>query len=375
MISLAAITVNEDGRYPPGSRSRWTAARSFVPCGSREHLSKDTGKAVTGTPSYSQWIPWIANTTRSVFFLEKNCRWFTTCLNKIIYSLAVLCVELKDGFKSSSDWVPWPPSWQELGLNTALISYHTGNNKRHGSSSIWTERHPRGTHTGQNYLTSSIQQTALQIILSPSIQTHLDFSGFSVERREHSQGILIRCGSSRSKCAYTKKALSVLSCWAWLKRGRERELKKLPFVLKNVRASNQNTVVAKDCCSPPTISLSEQKTDPFTSKLCSFSPRSPPTSAPHTRHRHTNSSPEPATHNGCRTHFQKIHPRNDVVSTKFKGAAFNLSCWQTRLQQAPGCTWCIYKKPGTMFVLLLKDVIFTLQDFTDCRRWLQQVKQ
>lgn len=199
----------------------------------------------------------------------------------------------------------------------------------------------------------SIQQTALQIILSPSFQTHLDFSGFSVERWEHSQGILIRCRSSRSKCAYTKKALSVLSCWAWLKRGRERKLKKLPFVLKNVQASNQNTVVAKDCCSPPTISLSEQKTDvPFTSKLCSFSPKSPPMSAPNTRHGHTNSTPKPATHNSYKMHFQKIHPR--MVSTKFKGAAFNLSCWQTRQQQALGCIWCIYKKPGTMFVLLLR---------------------
>lgn len=65
-----------------------------------------SGKAVTGTPSYSQWIPWIANTTSSVLFLKKNCRWFTTCLNKIIYNLAVLFVEPKDHFKSSSDWVP-----------------------------------------------------------------------------------------------------------------------------------------------------------------------------------------------------------------------------------------------------------------------------
>lgn len=31
--------------------------------------------------------------------------------------------------------------------------------------------------------------------------------------------------------------------------------------------------------------------------------------------------------NSYKTHIQKIHPRKDVVSTKFKGAAFNLSCW------------------------------------------------
>lgn len=373
MISLAAITVNEDGRYSPGSRSRWTTAQSFVPCGSREHLSEDTGKAVTGTPSYSQWTLWIANTTRSVFFLEKNCRWFTTCLNKIIHNLAFLCWA-KRWFQIQLWLGTWPPSWQELGLNTAFISYHTGNSKRHGSSSIWTEGHARGTHTGQNYLTSSIQQTALQIIHSPCFQGHLDFSGFSVERWERSQGILIKCRSSRSrsKCAYTKKVLSVLSCWAWLKRGRKRKLKKLPFVLKDVRAL---TSLVKDCCSPPTISLSRKTDAPFTSELCSFSSKSPPTSAPRTRHRHTNSSPEPATHNGYRMHFQKIHPSKDVACIKFRGAAFNLSCRQTRLQQVLGCSSCIYKKPGTMFVLLLKDVIVTLQDFTDCRRWLQQVKR
>lgn len=75
-------------------RKRWTPHQ------------RQSGKAVTGTPSYSQWIPWIANTTSSVLFLKKNCRWFTTCLNKIIYNLAVLFVEPKDHFKSSSDWVP-----------------------------------------------------------------------------------------------------------------------------------------------------------------------------------------------------------------------------------------------------------------------------
>lgn len=42
MISLAAITVNEDGRYSPRGRSRWTTAWSFVPGGSDEHLTKDT---------------------------------------------------------------------------------------------------------------------------------------------------------------------------------------------------------------------------------------------------------------------------------------------------------------------------------------------
>lgn len=125
----------------------------------------------------------------------------------------------------------------------------------------------------------------------------------------------------------------------------------------------------------PRSVLSEQKIHvPFTSKLCSFSPKSPRRSGPRTRHRHTNSSPEPATHNSYRMHFQKIHPRKDVVSTKFRGAAFNLS-WQIRLQQALGSIWHIYEKPGTMFILLLKDVIFTLQDFTDCRRRLQSVSR
>lgn len=62
----------------------------------------------------------------------------------------------------------------------------------------------------------------------------------------------------------------------------------------------------KDCCSPPTTSLSERKTDvPFASELCFFSPKSPQISGPRTRQRHTNSSPEPATHNGYRRHFQK----------------------------------------------------------------------
>lgn len=195
---------------------------------------------------------------------------------------------------------------------TAFISYHTGSNKRHGSSSIWIEGHPRGTHTGQNYLTSSIQQTALQTIHSPTFWGHVDFSGFSLERGEHAQGFLIRWRSSfsRSKCAYTKKALSVLSCWAWLKRGREKKQEKLSFVLKNVRAANQNTVV-KDCCSPPTTSLSEWKTDvPFASELCFFSPKSP-----------------------GRMLFP---PNSEVLPSIFPG------CRQARLQQTLGSIWCVY---------------------------------
>lgn len=146
----------------------------------------------------------------------------------------------------------WAPSGQELPLNTALISYCTGNNKRHGSSSIWAEGHSRGTQTGQNYGTSSIQQTALQIIHSSSWRC-LGFSGFSVGRWESAQGVLIGCVSShsRSKCAYRKNVLSVLGCWNWLKRGRERKQKKFPFVLKNVWASNQNTVVGQTAALLP----------------------------------------------------------------------------------------------------------------------------
>lgn len=36
-------------------------------------------------------------------------------------------------------------------------------------------------------------------------------------------------------------------------------------------------------------------------------------------------------------------------------------------------SWYIYEKSVTMFILLLKDVIFTLQDFTDCTRRLHSV--
>lgn len=62
---------------------------------------------------------------------------------------------------------------------------------------------------------------------------------------------------SRSKCPYTKKVLSVLGCWNWLKRGREKKQKKFPFVLKNVWAFNQNTTVGQTAALlPQSICLS-----------------------------------------------------------------------------------------------------------------------
>lgn len=172
-----------------------------------------SGKAVTVISSFSQWIPWIANTTSSVLFLEKNCRWFTTCLNKTIYNLAVLFVELKDHFKSSCDWVPDHLRdrnlvWTQLSFPTTLRIIKDMETLPFGQRGIQEE------HT-QIKIISPAVSNALQIIHSPSFQRHLDFSSFSVEWWEHAQGILIRCGSShsRSQCTYTKKVLSVLSCW------------------------------------------------------------------------------------------------------------------------------------------------------------------
>lgn len=192
MISLAAITVNEDRRYSPSSRSRWTTAWSFVPYGSSEHLIENTGKAVTGTPSYSEWIPRIANTTRSVFFLEKNSTWFTMCLNKIVQNLAILFVELKDGFKSNSDWVSDHLHdrnlvWTQLSFLTTLRGIKDMEAPPFRQKGIQEE------HTQVRTISPAVsnRQPCRSSIHPPSGDVWTS-RAFSVERWEHAQGFLMR---------------------------------------------------------------------------------------------------------------------------------------------------------------------------------------
>lgn len=108
-----------------------------------------------------------------------------------------------------------------------------------------------------------------------------------------------------------------------------------------------------------------------------FSPKSPWTFGPQTRHEHTNFSTEPATCNATGPTSKKSVP----TRTLFPPNSETLPSYSIYPANRSDCSrpwnisWYIYEKSATMFILLLKDVIFTLQDFTDRTGWLHSVSR
>lgn len=103
-----------------------------------------------------------------LFSWRKNCRWFTACVNKIIYNLAILFVERKDGFKSSSDWVPDHLQdrnlvWTQLSFPTTLGITKDMEAPPFGQRSIQEEHRSELSH--QQYPTVSAADHSFTLLL------------------------------------------------------------------------------------------------------------------------------------------------------------------------------------------------------------------
>lgn len=108
-----------------------------------------------------------------------------------------------------------------------------------------------------------------------------------------------------------------------------------------------------------------------------FSPKSPWTFGPQTRHEYTNYSTEPATCNATGHASKKSALRRMLfqLNSETQPSYSIYPANRSDCSRPWNISLCIYEKSVTMFILLLKDVIFTLQDFTDCTGRLQSVSR
>lgn len=154
------------------------------------------------------------------------------------------------------------------------------------------------------------------------------------------------------------------------------EAKRLPFVLKRCLGFQTETS-RRDRLLLFSLLVCQSRKFMFLSHPNSaLSPKSPWIFGPQTTHEYTKLSAEPAP---CR-----------AAGCASKNLPWDVCCfnWIQTLPRPsicpvnrPDCSspwdilWCLYEKYATPLNLLLKDVIFTLQNSTDCMWWLHSVSR
>lgn len=154
------------------------------------------------------------------------------------------------------------------------------------------------------------------------------------------------------------------------------EAKRLPFVLKRCLGFQTETSRWDRLLLFSLLVCQSRKFMFLSHPNSALSPKSPWIFGPQTTHEYTKLSAEPAP---CR-----------AAGCASKNLPWDVCCfnWIQTLPRPsicpvnrPDCSspwdilWCLYEKYATPLNLLLKDVIFTLQNSTDCMWWLHSVSR